>query len=436
MYSAFAMLLNMSLTAGILSVAVILFRFCFRKVPKKYICILWALVGLRLLCPVSLPSPLSVFNLMNTGINSSGHVEYFRYSGTSEKPELLFDLPGVISDNMSSGNGDGTPHTSDLYLPGVMERWLVGVIIMLVYALCSYIELKKVTSASIHCEDNIYVCDDIKSPFILGFFRPLIYLPSGMDESTRKYVIAHERAHIMRKDYWWKPTGYILLSLHWFNPVLWAAYIFLCRDIETACDEKVISEMDKAGIAAYSKALLVCASQRRMITACPIAFGETDVKSRIKNVMNYKKPAFWIVGFAITGCVAAGVFFMTDPLFKPYSFVADGEVFSAEVIDGDEMKLVCLPIEESNTWQVTGNPDIFVNDDSSTYMDADQQYTELHFTAKGSGNGYTTIQHIAEDGSNDFSYELKMVIKRYGKHLQIEEVSMTPIPVDIKEKMK
>lgn len=431
MYNAFAMLLNMSLTAGILAVAIIVFRFCFQKVPKKYICILWALVGLRLLCPISLPSSLSVFNLMNTGTNSLGHVEYFRYSGTSEKPELLFDLPGVIFNDMSPGSVNNGPHTSDLYLPVVMEIWLFGVIVMLAYALFSYIELKKETSASIPCQDHTYACDEIKSPFILGFIQPSIYLPSGMDECTRKYVIAHERAHIKRKDHWWKPLGYVLLSLHWFNPMLWGAYIFLCRDIETACDEKVISAMDKAGIAAYSEALLACAAQRRMITACPVAFGETDVKNRIKNVINYKKPAFWVISLAVIGCVAVGVFFMTNPLFKPYSFVMDGEVFSAEVINGEEMKLIFLPMDESSTWQVTGNPNIFVNDDSSTYLEADKKYTELHFTALGSGNGYTTIQHIAADGSNDFNYELKMVIKRHGKHLQIEEVSVSPIPVEL-----
>ena len=191
--------------------------------------------------------------------------------------------------------------------------WLIGVVGMLLYALISFLRLRHRVRASVLLEKGVYVCDDISDPFILGLIRPRICLPSGMDEQTRAYVLSHECAHLKRFDHIWKPLGFLLLSVYWFNPLLWLAYVLLCRDIELACDEKVVKELDDAGKAAYSEALVTASVSRRSIAACPLAFGETGVKSRVKSVLNYKKPAFWIILVAILACIAVAICFLTMP---------------------------------------------------------------------------------------------------------------------------
>lgn len=212
MYDVFTKLLNMSLTAGILALAVMSIRLLLKRVPKKYICILWALVALRLICPISISSSLSVFNLINSNSNSTGQIEYFQYNGKSEKPSLVFDVPALVNDNTSPDSMTIGTHTSDLYLPSIMNIWLIGTTVMLVYAFVSYFRIKRETAASIRSNRQYYICDEINTPFILGIIHPQIYIPSGLDDTTRKNVLAHERAHLKRHDHWWKPLGYALLS--------------------------------------------------------------------------------------------------------------------------------------------------------------------------------------------------------------------------------
>ena len=316
MYSLFTRLINMSLVAGIMVLVILVLRLLLKKAPKKFICLLWALVALRLIFPFSFSSSLSAFNLLDFDTNENGQVEYFQYNGKTEKPKLSFSYPGLVNDNLSPDSMTVGTRTSDVYLPPFVYVWAFGVCVMSAHAAISWLKLRSETSASVKSSGNIYVCDDIDSPFILGIVSPRIYLPSGMDEAAKKSVIAHEKAHLRRRDHWWKPLGYLLLSVYWFNPFLWLAYALLCRDIEAACDEKVIENMDKESISSYSEALLSCAVSRRMITACPVAFGETDVKGRIKNVLNYRKPAFWIVCLTVILCIGAAVCLLTDPAKK------------------------------------------------------------------------------------------------------------------------
>lgn len=375
MYEFFAKLLNMSLTAGVLVIAIVLLRLVLKKAPKKYICILWALVALRLVLPIGISSSLSVFNLMNTETSSSGQIEYFSYNGKTEKPTLNFDVVGLVNDNYSPDSMTVGTRTAGMYLPTVMYIWLFGVVAMLAYAVISYIQLRKQVAASICREDKVYVCDEIKSPFILGIIRPLIYIPSGLTAEIEKNVLAHEKTHLKRLDHLWKPFGYFLLSIYWFNPILWVAYILLCKDIETACDEKVIESMDKGSIAGYSEALLACAVKRRMITACPVAFGETDAQGRIKNVLNYKKPAFWIVAASVIVCIVAAVCFLTNPKESSYSikivipansqgqfYYSDEEispiknlitVYSGEGVGDTEVVLMPVEVKEENSYEPT-----------------------------------------------------------------------------------
>ena len=184
---------------------------------------------------------------------------------------------------------------------------------MLLYALASYLRLRRRVSVSLPIQDNIYLCDAISSPFILGVVKPHIYLPSGLDEVQRQNVLSHERAHLARRDHWWKPLGFALLAVYWFNPVLWLAYTLLCRDIELACDERVIRTMDESAVKTYSTVLLACSMPRKAVITCPLAFGEVGVKERVKNALHYKKPAFWVVAASVAVCVVVAVCFLTNP---------------------------------------------------------------------------------------------------------------------------
>ncbi len=334
MYEVFTKLLNMSLIASVLVLAVVLLRLVLKKAPKQIVCALWILVAFRLICPISISSSMSVFNVLNFGSGTSSNVEYFQYNEKTEKPALSFDLPGLVNDNLSSDSMTIRTRTAGAYLPTVMNIWMVGVIIMLSYALISYVKIKKDVSASIKRIDNVYVCDDIKVPFILGVIRPRIYLPSGLGKSLEENVIAHENAHLKRLDFLWKPLGFLLLSVYWFNPIIWIAYILFCRDIEAACDEKVIEDLDKEGKANYSEALIACASSRKMVTVCPLAFSETNVKERVKNVLNYKKPAFWVIIVTVFALVVVAICFITDPEQKnqgnEVTILVEGELSDAD----------------------------------------------------------------------------------------------------------
>ena len=313
MYDFFVKLLNMSLAASVIVFVIVVLRLLLKKAPKNIICILWALVALRLILPFSIQSDLSAYNMVQSSVDSQGQIEYFQYNGKTEKPKVEFNIPTLVNDNASPVRMTVSEHTSDLYLPPVISIWLAGVCVMLLYALVSYITLRETVAASIPRHERLKMSDDITAPFILGILNPVIYIPSGMDEKTLNHVIAHEEAHIKRRDHWWKPLGYFLLSVYWFNPIIWLAYVLLCRDIEMACDEKVIRELDHDDRAAYSQALLNCSFPRRRIAACPLAFGEVGVKERVKSVLNYKKPAFWIILAALLACIAVAVCFLTDP---------------------------------------------------------------------------------------------------------------------------
>ena len=314
MFDVFAKLLNMSLSASILVFAIILFRLIFKKSSKRIICFLWILVAIRLMCPVSIESHISVFNLLHSKQIGTEQAFQFQYSGHSEKPTIEFTVPALVNDDMSADSMTMGVKKPDFYGPTVVMIWMAGVVTMLAAALISYINLRKEVAASMQREKNVFVCDGLQSPFILGLFKPMIYLPSGMDESVVKSVLLHEKAHIKRRDHIWKPLGYLLLSVYWFNPVMWIAFILLCRDIEAACDEKVVSGMGKEDIAGYTEALLFCAVMRRKITACPVAFGETNVKGRVKTVLNYKKPSFLILSLSLVASLSLAEGFLTDPV--------------------------------------------------------------------------------------------------------------------------
>lgn len=303
-------LINLSISASWLVLAILVLRLVFRKAPKWIVCLLWGLVGLRLVCPVSIESALSLIP-----------------SAQTLPPEILYTATPQIDSGIQAINSVVNPVLGQSMAPAqgasanptqiwsliLAWVWAVGMVVMALYALVSYWLVKRRVATATLLRENIKQSERVSTPFVLGIFRPVIYLPYHLAEEDLAYVVAHERAHIGRRDHWWKPLGFALLCVYWFNPLLWLAYVLLCRDMEGACDEAVIETMGLEDRRGYSTALLHCGVRRRSIAACPLAFGEVGVKQRIKSVMNYKKPAVWIVAVALIACAAAAVCFLTNP---------------------------------------------------------------------------------------------------------------------------
>lgn len=319
MNEVFVKLANMSVAAGWLILAVLVLRLLLKKAPRWITCLLWALVAVRLVCPVSLQSPVSAYQVATpAAVQDDGGVTYFQYVHASgDKPSIQLDVETIRPAGITPGQQDtaaDTSHTVTRYMPPYVTIWLAVGGALLLYGLVSTLRLRYRVRESMRLRENIWLCDAVTSPFLLGILRPRIYLPSGMDEGQTDYVLAHEHAHLQRGDHIWKPLGYLLLAVHWFNPLVWVAYWLFCRDIETACDERVVRGMGVEDKKAYSMALLSCSQGRRMVLACPVAFGEVGVKSRIKAVLHYKKPGFWIVLAAVLACIVVAVCFLTDPM--------------------------------------------------------------------------------------------------------------------------
>ena len=232
--------------------------------------------------------------------------------------------------------------------------WLLGVLILLAYTAISYLTLRHKLRTAVILRDNIFQCETVSSPFVLGILKPKIYLPYSMDGNNLDHVVAHEKAHIKRKDHWWKPLGFLLLTVYWFNPLMWVAYILLCRDIELACDEKVIAELGNEQRADYTQALVACAVNRRMIAACPLAFGEVGVKDRVKSIMNYRKPTFWIIGVSVLVCVVVAVCFLTNPekYVEPDLSLLNYKNAVNLVIDQDEVMAIYCPTSDESGSQI------------------------------------------------------------------------------------
>ena len=311
MAAVFLKLLNLSISASWLVLAVLVLRLISKRSPKWVNVLLWGIVALRLVLPFSIESALSLIPSAETV--SPAAVQF------APAPTITSGV-SVIDNAVNSSLSEHfaavpTASVNPLYVWTEIAGWvwLIGLGAMLLYALVSYLRLRRRVSVSLCVRENIYLCDAISSPFILGVVKPRIYLPSGLDEVQRQNVLAHEQAHLARRDHWWKPLGFALLAVYWFNPVLWLAYTLLCRDIELACDERVIRTMDESAVKTYSTVLLACSMPRKAVITCPLAFGEVGVKERVKNALRYKKPAFWVVAASVAVCVVVAVCFLTNP---------------------------------------------------------------------------------------------------------------------------
>lgn len=484
MADVFYKILQMSISASWLILAIVVLRIFLKKVPRKIICFLWALVAIRLVCPFAIESRFSLIpdtqgifadyenqlenagtDNVNAGLqdmsgavggaldnegaaggnadmasgklnneidnaagnitvgdNAAGNITAGNTAGgnitggsvsdggiaagnIADKNNMSGNIPNISSGNdmqggtadrvnnggindISGGNFEGNLDNADNNLSGAATSdnqkaaagnpgytailagklggislgrlafiWTAGCVILLLYAVCSYILLRRKTGAAFNNGENIYICDDIDTPFILGILSPKIYIPSLLTEEERSYVIAHEKAHLKRLDCVWKPLGFILLAVYWFNPLSWVAYILLCRDIELACDERVIADKDIEYKKQYAMTLLNCSSPKKMVSACPLAFGEVSVKTRIKTVLNYKKPAFWLVLAAVAACVVVMVCFMTNPKSSApdNESAADENIDESSSAEPDSEKLVAeggSEVINNNGWSV------------------------------------------------------------------------------------
>ena len=312
MEGIFVKLLNMSISASVLILIAVLLRGVLRRSPKWIHCLLWGLVAVRLVCPLSFESSFSLApraDFVETKLGVQREDGRYMNSATDVSKVLNDDLDNAQNKNLANkGNADRQGDWKK-----ISWTWFVGAVLLLSYAAISYLRFRKKVQASVRLRDAIYVCDNIRTPFILGVIRPGIYLPSDMDEVQTDNVVAHERAHLSRLDHVWKPLGYCLLAVYWFNPLCWLAYVLFCRDIELACDEKVIRDMDTEDKKVYSRVLLSFSDPSHRIAAGPLAFGEIGVKKRIQSVLNYRKPAFWMVGLAILALVVTSLCFLTNP---------------------------------------------------------------------------------------------------------------------------
>lgn len=310
MTALFLEVVNMSIAAGWLILAVLILRLVLKKAPKWIRMLLWGTVGLRLVLPFRIESAFSLIP-----------------SAETIRPEIMMSARPAVQSGIKTVDGIVNPileksfapglgasaNPLQIWLPVMAAVWCAGVTLLLGYAAVSYVRLHRRVSTAVLLQTCVYQSENINQAFILGIARPKIYLPISLQKEALEPVIAHERAHLRRRDHWWKPVGFLLLAVHWFNPLVWLGFCLLCRDIELACDERVIRDMGKQERVDYSQALLQCSVSGKTVGASPLAFGETSVKLRVKSVLNYKKPAFWLVLAAVAACIAVAACFLTSP---------------------------------------------------------------------------------------------------------------------------
>ena len=320
MNELFLKIINMSISASWLVMAVLILRLVLKKAPKWVNVLLWGIVAVRLICPFSFESALSLIPSAETFPEKA-------ISGPSFDVQTgITPVDNRINDYLGDRYFEGVtvPANNGNHMMNILSIvWTIGILLLIAYTVISYWRLHREIDTAVRYKDNLFQSENVSSPFVLGLIKPRIYLPFSINGQDLEHVIAHEQAHIHRKDHWWKPLGFLLLTIHWFNPFVWLSYVLLCRDIELACDEKVIRELGNEQRADYTQALVACSINRRTIAACPLAFGEVGVKERVKSVMNYKKPAFGIVILAVIACVSVAVCFLTNPITADDHFGAE-----------------------------------------------------------------------------------------------------------------
>ncbi len=394
----FVSILNMSISAVWVLLAVLLLRLIFKKAPKRITVLLWCIVGLRLVMPFSVES---IFSLIPSSETVSKAWDSPRPSLESGITAIDNGVNNYLEGHYFEGVTRPAGHFTDITTIAA-AAWLIGTAALLIYTAVSFFRLKKGLRTAVLLRDNIFQSEKISSPFVFGIIKPKIYLPFGITERNAESVILHEQAHISRRDYLWKPLGFLLLCVHWFNPLMWLAYVLFCRDIEFACDERAIGLLNTDKRADYSEALLNCSAGRHMLFAYPPAFGEVGVKSRVKSVLNYKKPAFWLAAAAVIAGIAASVCLLTNP--KTGSRRSDSLVVRDCIVeDGCEgigYKLVSSTYEKNNIsirvkWTNKRKEDLYFGEEFKLFKtDGDAACTQKKAT------GFAAVGNIISPGGS------------------------------------
>ena len=393
MSELFLKVVNMSISAGWLVLAVLACRLALKRAPKWVNVLLWGIVAVRLLLPFSIESAVSLIP-----------------SAETISPDIMMDPTPSVNTGIPALNSAVNPVISQsftpspaasanplqIWIPVFAVVWLAGVAVLLVYTAVSYWRLRRKVDTAVRFRDNIFQSENVASPFVLGVIKPRIYLPFSLDGRDMENVVAHELAHTKRRDHWWKPLGFLLLTVHWFNPLMWLAYVLLCRDIELACDEKVIRELDNEHRADYTQALLACSVSRRGIAACPLAFGEVGVKERVKSVLNYRRPTLRMVAAAVIVYAMVAVCFLTNPAAAS-EFSMDGR----NVSELDPQKIVSRIIKNKHLDKgatIYTNGDNFQLTLTSDFIWANSDAI-LYFYYKGQETYSSQLRIFPEDNS-------------------------------------
>ena len=440
----FMELLNMALLATWIMLAVILFRAILKKwLPRRVVILGWLLVVFRLVCPFTIES---VVSLIPSGKPIPMDIPY------SQTPTIhvgvpLIDKPvnSLLTEHMAP-----TPEVSvnplQIAFTVAFVIWLIGVAALLVYTILSYILLRRRVRLAVKLSANerlphsatLWQSEAVNSPFILGMFKPRIYLPYGMDDETLTHVLAHESAHLRRLDHITKLLAFLVCTVYWFHPLVWVCYVLFCRDMEAACDERVVKDMDDMSRRAYAHVLLSCASGRRMRPFCPPAFGETDVKSRIKGVLSYKKPLLWLIVAAILILAVLGVFLLTDPVETyqesvPHHFLYDGcpisdvegfTLYAVKFTWSEEHRLASMDMCFSNAtgdWIGYGEPFAIYREESGEWVDVSITDDVFHLPMYHLPHGQNIVKtydvsnyDLSKPGLYRFVVSITVPINEYG----------------------
>lgn len=390
MSELFLELLNLSIMTGWLILAVLVVRVCLKRAPKYIRCILWGLVGLRLVFPFPIES---IFSLLPSSKVIDTEIVYDRTPAIHSGIPVVDNVTNNLMMDSFAPNMQNSVNPLQVVTFIASNVWMLGVVVMLIYCIISYFLVQRKVFDAVKREGNVYQCERVATPFVLGLVRPKIYIPYQIDDEAIEYVVAHERAHIKRGDQITKLVGFLVLSVYWFQPLIWVAYILLCKDIELACDEKVLKSIGETEKKSYSRVLLQYSVSPKMIAACPLAFGEVAVRQRIKNILNYKKPAFWIIIVSMVACVVVAVCFMTSPKTETKDHLAD-----ETVTNGEETKQLLLMVDDA-LYYCIGLPADEVakcgvmDGEIETSVEDDEIPTQNNQSNFGTGYGWQRTRH-------------------------------------------
>ena len=407
----FRIVLNMSITGAYIAAAIIILRIAMKKLPKKYSYMLWAILGIRLLCPFSFSSAVSIFNVLvpEKPAITSGQMEFIPNDiEYAAEPRITVSVPPVnnaLSEQLPPAQPNTSANPIQIAMAVGAFVWTVGVLAMTVYTVVSYISVKKKVKNAKLSDGNVYTCESIETPFVFGLIKPHIYLPEYLADGDRPYIIAHEQTHIDRKDHIVKLIAMAALCVHWFNPMVWLSYRLMTKDMELSCDEKALGSFDSDVKKAYANALLnISLKQNRLSLGGVLSFGESNIKSRIKGVLGAKKPKVIAVILAVIAVIAAAVCLLTNAVKKDSTFepIPNGTYVTDKLLYTAPYKNLYSGDDNGLTYEIKDGTLTISGEDTQTYKLSEPM--EIPFTDEEWDSTYNSMEGIGwEDGAKHLS---------------------------------